>query len=76
MEIKNLPEVASEGAVFTIDGVEHVFYKPGNGDYYCQHCPYYHRERHECVPCNEAEGSAAFGVMPLTLFVTRALDKD
>lgn len=76
MKVENLPEVASEGAVFTIDGVEHVFYEPAGDDYYCQHCPCYHRERYECVPCNEAGGSAAFGVMPLTLFVTRALDKD
>lgn len=78
MKIENLPEVASDGAVFTIDGVEHVFfrYEPVDGDYYCAHCPYNHRGLLECVPCNEAKGSAHYGVMPLTMFVTRALDKD
>ena len=76
MKVENLPAVASEGAVFTIDGVEHVFYEPAWGESYCKHCPHNHLERHECVPCNEAKGSVAYGIMPLTMYVEQQLAKD
>lgn len=76
MEIKNLPGVASEGAAFTIDGVEHVFFRFEPSEPTCQHCPMLHAKTSKCEPCTSVKGSSHYGVMPLTTYVVRALDKD
>lgn len=75
MKVENLPAVASEGAVFTIDGVEHVFFMYEPSEPTCQHCPMLYAKTNECEPCINAKGSFRYGVMPLTMYAIRRLEE-